>query len=209
MMLCSFPAIPRWLPKEIPRFCNNLFEDGLIGSEACQRPNLEIDTALATERLAITFMFSVVTHIYHCNTTFECYSSCNMVFIHLANIFLLFGIISTFVYYGSNLGSHLDNISPQTFSSSWEKYGWFTLVLYLSQYLALLALPQAVFNFLGFLLFNPFPGDPQIEVKFNIIKLSISIWMLIKFSISETNFFSPLYMFSCGYQRRLSRTGTK
>lgn len=92
-----------------------------------------------------------------------------MVFIHLANIFLLFGIISTFVYYGSNLGSHLDNISPQTFSSSWEKYGWFTLVLYLCQYLALLALPQAVFNFLGFLLFNPFPGDPQIEKPISLV----------------------------------------
>jgi egghead protein (zeste-white 4 protein) len=31
--------------------------------------------------------------------------------------------------------------------------------------LALLALPQAVFNFLGFILFNPFPDDPQIKVK--------------------------------------------
>jgi hypothetical protein len=88
-----------------------------------------------------------------------------MILLHLANILLLFGITSVFIYYGSNFGSHFDNDSPQSFKSSWEKYGWFSLVLYLCQYLALLALPQAVFNFLGFILFNPFPDDPQIKVK--------------------------------------------
>ena len=88
-----------------------------------------------------------------------------MILVHLANILLLFGITFIFIYYGSNFGSHSDNDSPQSFKSSWEKYSWFSLVLYFCQYLALLALPQAVFNFLGFILFNPFPDDPQIKVK--------------------------------------------
>lgn len=126
---------------------------------------LEIGTAVATPHLAIIFWFSLMSHIYHCNTLLAGYASCSMAFIHLANILLLFGIIFTFIYYGSNLGPNLDNVSPQTFTSSWEKYGWFTPVLYLCQYLTLLALPQAVFNFLGFILFNPFPGDPKIEVN--------------------------------------------
>nr|CAG4649375.1 EOG090X07AI [Scapholeberis mucronata] len=46
---------------------------------------------------------------------------------------------------------------------SLELYGWFALVLYLCQYLSLLALPQALFNFLGFMLFNPFPDDPKLQ----------------------------------------------
>ncbi|XP_046451309.1 beta-1,4-mannosyltransferase egh-like [Daphnia pulex] len=86
-----------------------------------------------------------------------------MALLHLGNILLLFGITAIFIHYGSNFGSHSDNGSPQSFKSSWEVYGWFSLVLYLCQYLALLALPQAVFNFLGFILFNPFPADPQIK----------------------------------------------
>jgi egghead protein (zeste-white 4 protein) len=87
-----------------------------------------------------------------------------MALLHIGNILLLFGITAIFIHYGSNFGSHSDNGSPQSFKSSWEVYGWFSLVLYLCQYLALLALPQAVFNFLGFILFNPFPADPQIKV---------------------------------------------
>nr|CAG4643243.1 EOG090X07AI [Ilyocryptus agilis] len=53
------------------------------------------------------------------------------------------------MYLGSTNSVHHD---------SFEVYGWFfASFLYLCQFLTLLALPQAVFNFLGFTVYNPFP----------------------------------------------------
>ena len=89
--------------------------------------------------------------------------------IHTVNIIMLFTVIYIFMHYGSNSGSHLDKTSqPQSFLNSWEQYGWFVIVLYVCQYLTILGLPQAVFNFLGFVLFDPFPENPKIEVFISI-----------------------------------------
>lgn len=88
-----------------------------------------------------------------------------MVLYRICFILLLIVVTGIFIYFGSQIESQSDSAFPQSFESSWELYGWFTILLYLCQFLSLLALPQALFNFLGFVIFNPFPDDPVIEVE--------------------------------------------
>ena len=86
---------------------------------------------------------------------------------HIASTTVMIAVIVIFIYSGSNFQSSSSdkNDIPQTFMISLEYYGWFAVMLYLCQYLTLLALPQALFNFLGFLKFNPFPEDPKVQVQ--------------------------------------------
>ena len=58
-----------------------------------------------------------------------------------------------------------ENASEAALETPWQKYGWFAVILYLSRYLALLALPQAVCNFLGLLLYDSFPPTPELKVS--------------------------------------------
>jgi len=74
---------------------------------------------------------------------------------HLINVAALLG----FVWIGIYFGPTSSKVNP------WTEYGVFTLFLYLCRYLALLGLPQSVFNFLGLILFKSFPDPPQFEVK--------------------------------------------
>lgn len=66
------------------------------------------------------------------------------------------------MYFGGGLNTEIQSTS--SFQLSLEKYGWFAFLLYLCRYLTLLALPQVVFNFFGFILYNPFPETPRKEV---------------------------------------------
>lgn len=103
-----------------------------------------------------------------------------MTLYHVVNILVLFCVTATFIYFGSQLGSSSSDGLPQSFKHSWELYGWFAALLYVCQYLSLLALPQALFNFLGFVLYNPFPEDPIVEVCFTF--LSLRLYLSVKYS---------------------------
>lgn len=84
--------------------------------------------------------------------------------LRLLNLLALFGVIGAFMYLSGNVGSQGTNPASDSFDASWEAYGWCTILLYLVRYLVLLALPQALANFFSFLLYNPFPKNPVIEV---------------------------------------------
>ena len=135
----------------------------------------------------------------------------NMVLYHITNIIVLIVVIAFFIYFGSFSGSQSDNTSAHSFSSSWKVYGWLTFLLYLCQYLSLLALPQALFNFFGFILFNPFPEEPKLEVW---IKIALFFsknnyhWCLIFFVCYKeiSTSWSSFYLFQGGYKRWLPWT---
>jgi egghead protein (zeste-white 4 protein) len=78
------------------------------------------------------------------------------------NILALISVTGSFVYFGGGLDASPHSTS--SFQLSLEKYGFFAFLLYLCRYLTLLAMPQVVFNFLGFILYNPFPETPRKEV---------------------------------------------
>lgn len=89
------------------------------------------------------------------------WKGCSAVNFHILNILVLISVTGLFIYFGGGLDAKPHSTS--SFQLSLEKYGWFALVLYLCRYLTLLALPQVVFNFFGFILYNPFPETPHKE----------------------------------------------
>jgi len=72
---------------------------------------------------------------------------------HYSNVAALLGFVYIFEYFGPE----------ETSLNPWHEYGWPAVLLYACCYLALLGLPQAVFNFLGLVLFPSFPNQPKLK----------------------------------------------
>lgn len=82
----------------------------------------------------------------------------------ISNLALLLAIMGSFIYFSITYGIPHEAESAKSFQKSLDHYGLLVLALYALQFLALLALPQSIFNFLGFLIYNPFPSTPKLKV---------------------------------------------
>jgi len=72
---------------------------------------------------------------------------------HLVHIVTLLGVVWIGIYF-----------SPQSSDlNPWKEYGLFSFLLYLCRYLAILGLPQSLFNFMGLIWFQSFPEPPKLK----------------------------------------------
>lgn len=87
---------------------------------------------------------------------------------HALHCLALFSIIILFEY--SAFEKHRKNLQTGHAIDPWIEYGVaVTLFCYSLRMLVLLALPQFIFNFLGLVCYNAFPGESFYFKKLNIL----------------------------------------
>lgn len=81
--------------------------------------------------------------------------------LHLLTVTLFFSMILVFVFLAGGFGpNQLEGFDP------YIEYGQTaTIVLYLLRYLTLIPIPQAIFNFLGIVIYNTHPPRPKLKTS--------------------------------------------